>query len=79
MASNVRRHYKGMLTTMTAEAALLGEVDAVIRVGSPHRCSQMLRRVTDLFLVSLEQYSEYQIAVFDDVLVRLAAEGHLEQ
>jgi uncharacterized protein (DUF2336 family) len=59
---------------MIANVILLGEVDAAIRDGSRLRCSQIARRVTDLFLVNAEEYSEQQIGLFDAVLVRLAAE-----
>jgi uncharacterized protein (DUF2336 family) len=54
-----------------AASSVFDELDAAIASGSPERRVAMLRRVTDLFLVSAERFSEEQIAVFDDVL------GHL--
>ena len=78
IAAEIIRISTTMLRTtaviMIANVILLGEVDAAIRDGSRLRCSQIVRRVTDLFLVNAEDYSEQQIGLFDAVLVRLAAE-----
>jgi uncharacterized protein (DUF2336 family) len=51
-------------------AALIAELDAVDG-RSPERRAEILRQVTSLFLCDAHRLSENQIAVFDDVLVRL--------
>jgi uncharacterized protein (DUF2336 family) len=50
---------------------LIGELDAAVRVGSPERGDQILRQVTNLFLINADRLGESQISVLDDVLVRL--------
>ena len=52
-------------------AALIAELDGAVTGGSPERRVQILRQVTDLFLSDADRLNETQIAVFDDVLVRL--------
>jgi uncharacterized protein (DUF2336 family) len=59
---------------MTADVALLREVEAAATSVSGRQRSEMLRRVTDLFIVGAPQYTDDQIALFDDVFVRLALE-----
>jgi uncharacterized protein (DUF2336 family) len=59
---------------MTADVALLREVEAAATNVSGRQRSEMLRRVTDLFIVGAPQYTDDQIALFDDVFVRLALE-----
>lgn len=54
-----------------ASTALIAELEAAVRGGSPQRRLQMLRQVTDLFLSDADRLSENQIGVFDDVLVLL--------
>jgi uncharacterized protein (DUF2336 family) len=55
-----------------AQRSLIAEVENAIASGSPHKRVETLRRVTDLFMVSAENYSEEQVDVFDDVISRLA-------
>ncbi|HEY6257390.1 MAG TPA: DUF2336 domain-containing protein [Xanthobacteraceae bacterium] len=57
---------------MTPDAQpLIAELDAVLsRVPVAWR-STTLRRLTDLFLVDAESYTDDQVAVFDDVISRL--------
>jgi uncharacterized protein (DUF2336 family) len=59
---------------MTAELAVLRDVDETIATASGERRSALLRHVTDLFIVGPDQYTDEEIAVFDDVFNRLAAE-----
>ena len=54
--------------------SLIEELEVAIAHGSPDRCADMVRRITDLFIAGSIRYSDDEIAVFDDVLVRLAAE-----
>jgi len=52
--------------------ALIVELDAAVSKASESWRSELLRRVTDLLIGSLDSYSKDQIAIFDDILVRLA-------
>lgn len=58
---------------MSATLPFLREIDAAVAQSSTHRRGEIVRHVTDLFLVSAEQYSDEEIALIDDVLVRLVA------
>jgi hypothetical protein len=51
----------------TSTAALLDELQATLAHGTVARRVETLRRVTDLFLDGIVDYSDEQIAVFDDV------------
>jgi uncharacterized protein (DUF2336 family) len=62
---------------MSFDLRLINEVENAIATGSVERRNTALRRVTDLFLVGAEQYSDDEIALFDDVIIRLAAEIEL--
>src|SRR6476469_6927831 len=59
---------------MAASLALLSEIEDAVANGSGSRRGVMLRRVTDLFIVSSESFSEKEIGLFDDVILRLAAD-----
>ncbi len=50
---------------------LLDELEAALSGGSNTRRIEMLTRVTDLFVGGAPRYSETQIGLFDDVMVRL--------
>jgi uncharacterized protein (DUF2336 family) len=54
-----------------ASAELITDLEAAVSGGSPERRVLMLRRVTNLFLSSAHRLNEYQIDVFDSVIVRL--------
>lgn len=56
---------------MSAPQSLLCELEDAIQGGSREARIETLRRITDLFLTSADQFNEEQIGVFDDVL------GHL--
>lgn len=59
---------------MSAAQGLLNQVEDAIASGSAARRGKLVRHVTDLFIVSSPQCTESEIALFDDVLTRLAAE-----
>ena len=59
---------------MNAQLSVLKDIDAAIASASVDRRSMLLRHVTDLFIVGPDRYSEEDIAAFDDVFNRLAAE-----
>lgn len=56
---------------MGAPLAFLQELDSKIGQSTTDRRALMLRHLTDLFLVSVEQYSEAEIDLVDDIFVRL--------
>jgi uncharacterized protein (DUF2336 family) len=55
-------------------AALIEELNNVVARGSIDRRAEILHRITDLFVVKVDSYSDAQIELFDDVLVRIAAD-----
>jgi uncharacterized protein (DUF2336 family) len=57
--------------TATASAELIADLELAVSGGSPERRVLMLRRLTHLLLSSAGCLNEYQIGIFDDVLVRL--------
>jgi uncharacterized protein (DUF2336 family) len=59
----------------TAErVSLIADLEEAISSGTQSRRVETLRRVTDLFMNGAQSYSEDQVAVFDDVIGRLAAD-----
>jgi uncharacterized protein (DUF2336 family) len=59
---------------MTGYGSLIREIEDAMASASSERCAETLSRVTDLFIAAAGQYSDDQIALFDDVIGRLAAE-----
>jgi len=59
---------------MTAPIPFLKEVDGSISNASPGRRADMLRKITDLFINGCDEFTGEDISVFDDVIIRLAAE-----
>jgi uncharacterized protein (DUF2336 family) len=59
---------------MTHTHRLLSEVEEAMASGSPTRRGKIVRHITDLFIVGAAQCAEQEIALFDDVLTRLAVE-----
>ncbi len=55
----------------TATQTLILELDAALSKATNHRQLEILRRVTDLFIIGAGNYNEEQIAIFDDVIARL--------
>jgi uncharacterized protein (DUF2336 family) len=58
---------------MTIDAAFINEIENAIAGASPHRRSEMLRKVTELFISDADQFSGEDVSIFDDVIVRLSA------
>ena len=56
---------------MNASLAFVQEINSTIAQSSSERRAGMLRRLTDFFLIGSDQYSDDEIAVIDDVFVRL--------
>jgi uncharacterized protein (DUF2336 family) len=52
---------------------LIDELEAALTSGTNARRIEMLTRITDLFVGGAARYSEDQIGVFDDVMVRLVS------
>jgi uncharacterized protein (DUF2336 family) len=57
--------------TATASAELIADLEAAVSGRSPERRALMLRRLTHLLLSNAGRLNDYQIGIFDDVLVRL--------
>ena len=55
----------------TESAALIAELEGALDRRLPERWARILRQVTKLFLADAHRFNEAQIAVFDDVFVRL--------
>lgn len=56
---------------MRIAAPLVDELDAALGNHDPARCSEILHRITELFVDSSPSLTEEQIEVFDDVLMHL--------
>jgi uncharacterized protein (DUF2336 family) len=61
---------------MAIYASLITEIEDAIASGSHDRRTSLLRSITDLFLNGAESFSDDQIAMFDDVIGKLAQ--HIE-
>lgn len=57
----------------TTHAALLAELEGVLAADGSDRQTAILRKLADLFVLGAATYSDDQIAVFDDVFIRLVA------
>lgn len=53
-------------------AALIDELNEAVALGTFDRRAKILHRIIELFVVASGQYSDEQIALFDDVLMRIA-------
>src|SRR6266850_1310838 len=58
---------------MINRSSLIDELEHVLASGTSDQRIQTLSRVTDLFVLGAEHYSEEHIGLFDDVLVKIAA------
>jgi hypothetical protein len=56
---------------MSQAASVIEELEDVLAAGSSDRRTEILRRVTDLFLGNAKSFSHEQVGVFDDVLAHL--------
>lgn len=59
---------------MAEQTSLIQELEETIASGASGQRETTLSRITDLFLANAGQYSDDQLALFDDVIERLAAE-----
>ena len=59
---------------MTTALALVAEVEEAIARGTSRQRCEILRRVTDMFVLGSHRYSDEEIDLLDDVFSRLAAE-----
>jgi uncharacterized protein (DUF2336 family) len=57
----------------TEQQSLIEELDDAIANGNQQRRTELLERITDLFLYGSTNYSDDQTTLFDDVLCRLVA------
>jgi uncharacterized protein (DUF2336 family) len=57
---------------MSTPASLIEELERTLASGSNEQRIQALARITDLFVASAGRYSEEQIGLFDDVILRIA-------
>jgi uncharacterized protein (DUF2336 family) len=55
-----------------AQSSLITQVENAIASGSADKRVDTLRRITDLFMLRADSYSDDQVEVFDDVISRLA-------
>jgi len=53
---------------VVAQQSLIADLENAITAGSSEQRVNTLRRITDLFLVSADDYSDDQVDVFDDVI-----------
>ena len=51
-----------------ASESLIVELERATNSGSPERCVETMRRVTELFLTGADRYSEEQVLLFENVL-----------
>jgi uncharacterized protein (DUF2336 family) len=59
---------------MIARPNMIDEVEEAILRGTAERRADLLWRITDLFVIGASHYSDDHVALFDDVIGRLAAE-----
>jgi uncharacterized protein (DUF2336 family) len=65
------------MTGVTVDINFVHQVEDAIEKGAIGRRGELLQRVTDLFIVGADQYTEEEISLFDDVITRLAADIEL--
>jgi uncharacterized protein (DUF2336 family) len=63
---------------MSERQLILDEIETGLSSGNVKRRLKLLQHVTDLFVAGSRRYSGAEIALFDDVLMRLAAEIEIE-
>jgi len=57
-----------MMAKSRASESLIVELERATNSGSPERCVETMRRVTELFLTGADRYSEEQVLLFENVL-----------
>ncbi len=58
---------------MTTKSSLIDDLERALAAGTNAQRTEMLSRVTDLFLAGASHYSDGQINLFDEVITKLAA------
>jgi uncharacterized protein (DUF2336 family) len=56
-----------------ASKVLIADLENAVQAGSSERRTEMLRKITDLFMSTADLLNEAQVDLFDDVLLRLIA------
>jgi uncharacterized protein (DUF2336 family) len=59
---------------MIVDPAFMAEVEGAVAGASSERRGEMLRKVTDLFVSDWDEFTSEELSIFDNVIVRLAAE-----
>ena len=59
---------------MIVDPAFMAEVEDAVAGASSERRGEMLRKATDLFVSDWEEFTSEELSIFDNVIVRLAAE-----
>jgi uncharacterized protein (DUF2336 family) len=59
---------------MIVDPAFIAEVESAIAGASSERRGEMLRKVTDLFVSDWDELTGEELSIFDNVIIRLAAE-----
>jgi len=59
---------------MIAQSEFIRDVESAIAASSARQRGEMVRKVTDLFVTRVEDLTAEELSLFDDVIVRLAAE-----
>jgi uncharacterized protein (DUF2336 family) len=59
---------------MSVALKFIGEIESAVANGSVGRRAEILRRVTDLFIAGATRLSDEDVALFDEVITRLAVE-----
>ena len=62
-----------VVPVMSTPLPFLREIDSAITRSTGRRRAEMVRQLTDLYLVNADQYSDDEIALIDEVFVRLVA------
>ncbi|MGB8185731.1 MAG: hypothetical protein WCF37_11965, partial [Pseudolabrys sp.] len=57
---------------MTQERSIIAEIEGTFANGSAGKQTEILRRVTDLFLAGADKYSDEHVDLFDGVISRIA-------
>lgn len=70
-AATLGRPQDVAVALMNAPLSFVHDIERTIANSSGARRAEMARRLTDIYLVNSDKYSDAEIAVFDDVFVRL--------
>ena len=56
---------------MNAQLSFIDEIESTIAHSSGRQRAEMVRRLADLFLVNVDQYSDDEVTLIDDIFARL--------